>query len=297
MATLEQIQRGVDFIEAHLDDQIRLGDVAAKAGMSQWHFQRVFKALTHETLKTYIRSRRMANALLRLLETDTRIIEIALAAGFESQEAFTRAFQQAFGMTPHRYRKLGQKHQFMRKAQFTHEYLANLNTNPTLTPELKRLPAQTLVGMSTEYYGVGSEKNNIASKIPALWAAFLPHLGDIPAREPGVCYGVIAQTLDEDRLSYMAAAPVAASAEALAVGMNRIGLPAAEYAVFEHRGPVTELDHTVSYAYSTWLLASGHEHSGAPDLEIYGAQYHPTSPASVIYYALPLASDGHSSAC
>ena len=81
------------------------------------------------------------------------------------------------------------------------------------------------------------------------------------------------------------------------VGMNRIGLPAAEYAVFEHRGAVTGLDHTVSYAYSTWLLASGREHSGAPDLEIYGAEYHPTSPASVIYYALPLASDGHSSAC
>src|SRR5687768_16480106 len=113
MATLEQIQRGIDFIEAHLDEQIRLADVAATAGMSQWHFQRVFKALTHETLKTYIRSRRMAGALHGLLETDTRITEIALAAGFESQAAFTRPFQQAFGITPHRCRKLGQKQRFM----------------------------------------------------------------------------------------------------------------------------------------------------------------------------------------
>lgn len=290
MATLEQIQRGVDFIEAHLDEQIRLGDVAAKAGMSQWHFQRVFKALTNETLKTYIRSRRLGSALHRLLETDTRIIEIALAAGFESQEAFTRAFQQAFGITPHRCRKLGQKHQFMQKVQFTPEYLANLNTNLTLTPELKALPAQALIGMSTEYFGVGSEKNNIASKIPELWAAFLPHLADIHARELGVCYGVISQTLDDDRLSYTAAAPVNASVEAPPVGMDLVRLAAAEYAVFEHKGAVTALDHTVSYAYSTWLLASGRQHSGAPDLEIYGAQYHPTSKDSVIYYALPLAS-------
>jgi len=290
MATLEQVQRGVDFVEAHLDEQIRLGDVAAKAGMSQWHFQRVFKALTNETLKTYIRSRRMAIALHQLLETDARIIEIALAAGFESQEAFTRAFQRAFRMTPHRYRKLGQKHQFMRKPEFTREYLENLNANASLSPELKPLGAQTLVGMSTEYYGVGSEKNNIASKIPALWAAFLARLGDVHAREPGVCYGVVAQTLDEDRLRYTAAAPVSAGSSPPAAGMSQLHLPAAEYAVFEHRGPVHGLDHTVSYAYSTWLLASQREHSGAPDLEIYGADYHPTSPESVIYYALPLAS-------
>ena len=289
MATLEQVQRGVDFVEAHLEGPIRLGDVAAKAGMSQWHFQRVFKSLTNETLKTYIRSRRLAMALHQLLETDTRIIEISLAAGFESQEAFTRAFQRAFCMTPHRYRKLGQKHQFMQKPEFTRDYLEQLNTNVTLTPELKPLSAQTLVGLSTEYYDAGSERNNIANKIPALWAAFLPRLDDIQSREPGVCYGVIAQTLHEDRLRYLAAAPVAAGAKP-PTGMSQIQLAAAEYAVFEHRGAVIGLDHTVSYAYSTWLLASRREHNGTPDLEIYGAEYHPTSPDSVIYYALPLAS-------
>lgn len=288
MASLEQIQRGVDFIEAHLDEDIRLGDVAAAAGMSQWHFQRVFKALTHETLKTYIRSRRLAGALYRLLETDTRIIEIALAAGFESQEAFTRAFQKAFRMTPHQYRRLGQKHRFLRKAQFTPDYLAALNENMTMAPELRPLEAKLLVGMSTEYFGTGSEKNNLASKIPALWAEFLPHLEGIPARIVGECFGVIAQTLDEDRLTYTAAAPVDASSAPLPPGMRRMELEPAEYAIFEHRGPVSQLDHTVSYAYSTWLLASGRDHSGAPDLEIYGAEYHPTSAGSVIHYAMPL---------
>lgn len=292
MATLEQIQRGVDFVEEHLDEDIRLGDVAAAAGMSQWHFQRVFKALTNETLKTYIRSRRLAGALCRLLETDTRIIEIALAAGFESQEAFTRAFQKAFGMTPNNYRRLDQKHQFLRKAQFSREYLENLNTNLAMTPEVKSLEAQTLVGMSSEYFGTGSEKNNIAAKIPALWAEFLPHLADIPGRIVGVCYGVIAQTLDEDRLTYTAAAPVyrSTSMPAPAAPMRSVDLAASEYAVFEHRGPVSQLDHTVNYAYSTWLLASGRKHSGGPDLEIYGAEYHPTSADSVIHYALSLRS-------
>lgn len=187
-----------------------------------------------------------------------------------------------------KYRKLGQKHQFLRKAQFTPDYLAALNQHLNLKPELRPLEAKLLVGMSTEYFGTGSEKNNIASKIPALWAEFLPHLDDIPARLFGECFGVIAQTLDDDRLVYTAAAPVETSSAPLPSGMRRMQLPATEYAIFEHRGPVSQLDHTVSYAYSTWLLASGRDHSGAPDLEIYGAEYHPTSPDSVIHYAMPL---------
>ncbi len=53
---LERIQCGVDYIEARLDQEIPLENVAKAAGISHWHFQRMFKALTGETLKSYIRS-------------------------------------------------------------------------------------------------------------------------------------------------------------------------------------------------------------------------------------------------
>jgi len=93
MNTLMQVQKGIDFIEANLDYDLSLQQIALETGISQWHFQRIFKALTNETLKTYIRSRRLANALEKLLTTDQKIIEIAITAGFESQESFTRAFK------------------------------------------------------------------------------------------------------------------------------------------------------------------------------------------------------------
>jgi AraC family transcriptional regulator len=48
---LERIQHGVDYIEARLDEDLSLADVAKAAGVSQWHFQRLFKALSGETLK------------------------------------------------------------------------------------------------------------------------------------------------------------------------------------------------------------------------------------------------------
>ena len=73
MHYLKQVQRGIDFIEEHLDFDIQSAEVARRAGISHWYFQRIFKALTNETLKTYIRSRRMANALNKLSGSDQRI--------------------------------------------------------------------------------------------------------------------------------------------------------------------------------------------------------------------------------
>ena len=99
MNYLKQVQTGIDFIEANLDLDFSLADVATASGISQWHFQRIFKALTNETLKTYIRSRRLAISLDKLLTTNTRIIDIAISAGFDSQESFTRAFKKVFDMS------------------------------------------------------------------------------------------------------------------------------------------------------------------------------------------------------
>ena len=113
MNYLRQVQTGIDYIEGRLDYDITLAEVAKAAGISQWHFQRIFKALTNETLKTYIRSRRLTNSLDKLLGTNTRIIDIALSAGFESQESFTRAFKKTFDITPNEYRKLGAKSLFL----------------------------------------------------------------------------------------------------------------------------------------------------------------------------------------
>lgn len=74
----------------------------------------------------------------------------------------------------------------------------------------------------------------------------------------------------------------------IAEGMESTVVPTAEYAKFTHRGAASKLDSTVNYVYSSWLLSSGKRHTGGPDLEFYGEEYHPTSADSVIYYAIPV---------
>jgi AraC family transcriptional regulator len=284
---LKQVQKGIDYIEANLDFDISLEQVAQEAGISQWHFQRIFKALTNETLKTYIRSRRLANSLDKLLLTQDRIIDIALCAGFESQESFTRAFKKEFGLTPNEYRKLGDKSLFLKKVQFDTEYLKHINQNITLVPEIYTQPKMQFVGLKTNFYSVDSEKNNIAKKLPPLWEAFMSRIDEIENIVPGICYGVIQQTRSKtDQLEYYAAIEVAKVGK-LPPKMVSVEIPSATYAKFTHWGEVKNLDQTVNYIYSSWLIQSGKRHTYSADLEIYGAGYEP-GPNGKIDYAIPI---------
>ena len=288
MKYLDQVQRGVEYIEERLDADLETADVASEAGVSHWHFQRIFKALTHETLKTYIRSRRLAVALDRLLSTERRIVEIALEAGFQSQESFTRVFKEAFGITPAAYRRRGSQHQFVRKPGFDGDYLRHLQADVSLEPELLEQPELLLVGMQTHCFGVGSHKNNIARQLPPLWAAFLEHLHEVPDAVPGQCYGVICPRQEgAEELVYLAG--IAVRGEVMPPpGMQLRRLAGGRYARFTHRGRVERLDQTVNYVYGNWLPRSGLRHGGEADIEFYGAGYHPTAESSVIHYAIPV---------
>jgi AraC family transcriptional regulator len=286
---LERIQRGVDFAETRLDEDVALAEIARAAGLSQWHFQRIFKSLTGETLKAYVRSRRLARALERLLTTELRILDIAMMAGFESQEAFARAFKKAFGLTPMEYRRMKNRNLFPRKLKLDEEMMRHINHNVSLEPEIVRQPAMTLVGCRTQFYGPDSEKNNIGEKLPALWMGFLPRLDEVDSAVPDRAYGVVRQEREDgDQLEYFAAVEVSPLGR-VPSGMEAVHVPAATYAVFEHRGHAHAIDRTVSYAYSTWLIGSGRRHTYGPDLEIYDSRYHPTEESSVFCYAIPIA--------
>jgi len=288
MFYLKRVQRGIDFIEAHLHIEIDANEVAKAAGLSQWHFQRIFKALTNETLKTYIRSRRFAKALDQLLRSQLPILDVALASGFETQASFSRAFKACFHITPNQYRKFGHRAQFVKKLNIDENYIRHLHNNVSLVPDVCVQEPMRMVGMRTQFFGVDSEKNNLGKRLPPLWAAFMSRLGEVQHAVPGTCYGVVnALKPVGEQLEYHAAIAVT-KIESLPSGMVGLDIDSATYARFCHRGFAQEIDHTVSYIYSNWMAASGREHTSGPDLEIYGAGFDPTSASSVMHYAVPV---------
>ena len=86
------------------DEALTLRILSQKFGYSESHFSRNFRRVSGMRLRDYLRFRRLAFALAPLREGRQPIVQIALDAGFSSHEAFTRAFQAAYGITPGQYR-------------------------------------------------------------------------------------------------------------------------------------------------------------------------------------------------
>ncbi len=92
------------FIQEHLEEDLPLDRLARVAHFSPYHFHRVFKALVGEGVHEYVRRLRLEAAAVTLKTTEHPIIQIALGAGYETHEAFTRAFRQMFGVSPSQFR-------------------------------------------------------------------------------------------------------------------------------------------------------------------------------------------------
>ncbi|MEZ6197164.1 MAG: helix-turn-helix domain-containing protein [Planctomycetota bacterium] len=98
---LQRVNRAIDHVRAHLTETIRLADVAAAAGFSEFHFHRVFRSLMGETLNDYVKRIRLDRALsLMLLPDPPSLTRVALASGFGSSSDFSRSFKQRFGVPP-----------------------------------------------------------------------------------------------------------------------------------------------------------------------------------------------------
>lgn len=103
-----RVNRVMDYVQAHLAEDLTLEKLAAVAAFSPFHFHRVFAAITGETLSDFIRRIRLERAASALgLLHDTSVLEIALRYGFSSAATFARAFKAQFGMSATEWRDGG----------------------------------------------------------------------------------------------------------------------------------------------------------------------------------------------
>lgn len=285
-----QLRRALLFIEERLGEDIGFREVAAEAAyVSPWHFHRIFEAVLGLTVTEYIRERRLSVAALRLVETEDRVVDIAMDALYDSQEAFTRAFKRRFGLPPGRYRERGVKASLPSREPYSAMALRAMAGGIDMEPKIERKEAFTLVGLA----GKTSQADN---RIPALWAAFLPRAGEVPLRKGGgASYGVceyvdpLSMSEDTEWTEFVGVEVEEAAAEP-PEGMVRKTLPARRYAVFTHRGGLDTLGATYDYIYKTYIPRSGLALAEAEDFERYDDRFDPGNPAaSEMCIYIPLA--------
>lgn len=266
----ESVTRAIAYIEKHLLEGLTLDEVAAIVGYSPYHFHRIFQSVTHSSVMDYVRRRRLTHAARDLLHTDRRIIEIAIAYRFESQEAFTRAFRRMFTVSPGQFRKQQAKHnaplRMLERPALNEAGLRHLYNGVTHEPRIVSMERMRLIGMKLRGFDPG--------EIGALWSRFKARSAEIQARcDPSpVYYAVIAPEGEQWEMTYTACVEV--SGEGVQPeGMVITVLLARTYAVFSHRGQLDRLQDTYQYIYSSWLPRSGRVRLEAPEFARYDHRY------------------------
>lgn len=100
MNWLERINASIEYIENNLDGEIEYSTIAHVACCSEFHFSRMFSSLTDISLSEYIRRRRLTKAAFDLQVGKEKIVDIALKYGYDSPDAFARAFKKLHGVSP-----------------------------------------------------------------------------------------------------------------------------------------------------------------------------------------------------
>jgi len=100
MELLDKMNRAIEYMESNITNRIDYEKVANEIGYSVHHFQRMFSFITDISMVEYVRRRRMTMSAFELQNSPMKVIDIALKYGYESPEAFARAFQNLHGITP-----------------------------------------------------------------------------------------------------------------------------------------------------------------------------------------------------
>ncbi|MGW6967737.1 AraC family transcriptional regulator [Streptomyces zaomyceticus] len=104
---LERMNQALDHLEASLDQEVDMADVARIAAVSEYHFRRLFSALAGMPLPVYVRRRRMTLAGAEVLAGELTLLDVAVRYGYGSGEAFARAFRSVHGIGPGEARRTG----------------------------------------------------------------------------------------------------------------------------------------------------------------------------------------------
>ncbi|MGF7056808.1 helix-turn-helix domain-containing protein [Brassicibacter mesophilus] len=267
MSYMDALEKAIDYIENHLNHDIDLSIVAKEAGYSLYHFHRVFKWVVGDSIKEYIRKRRITEAAKELAHTNKSIIDIAIKYGYQSREAFSRAFEKVYGRNPSDVRREGLLY-FIREPM-TYDYMMfeYSRRKEGMQPLFRKLPERLVVG---NIYQMRADGSNY-QEIPLLWHKWnkeRPWTQISERKYDNECMGICILS-EGDTFDYMIGYEVK-TADYIPASMTLHRLEPSLYAVFKTIGPITEsVQKAWDYIYTIWLPESNYKHVGTHDIEYY----------------------------
>lgn len=267
----ERVLRVLVHIQKHLDDELSLDDLAAVARFSPFHFHRIFRGMVGESVKEHVRRLRVERAAHLLKFSDEQVVRLALDAGYETHESFTRAFAAMFGVSPSEFRKAHRSVVYPPSPSNIH-FVADGNLESfepqppgvrTMEVRIEKVPASRVafVRHIGPYHEVGATWGRLMS-----WAGMKGMLG--PAtRIFGLCYSDPDVTPPE-KAQYDACLVVGPNVQPEGdIGVQDV--EGGEFAVAVHKGSYQKLGETYGMLCGQWLPTSGRQLGPPPCIERY----------------------------
>ena len=277
------ILKAIDCIEENIYCDIELSQIVKCTGFSQFHFMRIFKSIAGYTVTDYIRRRRLTEAAKVLLNTDMKIIDIAMMHGYNSQEAFSRAFKEMFNVTPNYYRT--NKISYKNLEQLVlNENLLNLKAGGRII-EPKIIERDSFIIAGLEYKG-----RNSNYEIPKMWNRFGGVIEKIPNRiNNRITYGFENYNGGSliDGFRYIAGVEVS-KADNMPESITVQKIEKSRYAVFPIYSVTESIPNSISQIYSVHLPNSGFKIKGDYDFEHYDGNFKSNREDSILYLYIPV---------
>lgn len=255
---LKKLNAAMDYIEAHLEEDFRLEEVAAGVGISDLSFRQLFYALTGMTLQEYVKNRRLSEASGALLR-GCSVTDTAYRYGYQSVDGFTRAFRRWSGLLPSEAARTRQGRTFQRL-----NFIVTVQGGDTMEYRIVEKPAFRFAGVSRrvpmQFEGVNEAIVRLAESITPGQREELRRLRDTAPEE------IVNVSWDSDsgfreergELTHMIG--VLTSQTDIGAGLDSKEMPASLWAVFPCEGafPAVMQD-TMARIYSQWLVTADYE--------------------------------------
>ncbi len=239
-----------DYIEQHLDEALSVEQLSQVAHFSKFHFHRQFSDYCGISVIRYLQLMRLKRASYRLAFGDDRITEIALDAGFENPESFSRAFKNTFGQTPSAFRKQPKWQPWSERYQFPLRDRKKImevkisNFKQTKVAVLEHRGAPALVNDSVKIF-IAWRKNSGLSPVQT-------------SQSFGIVYDN-PDTVEPEKFRFDICGSVTADVPANAQGIVNKIIPEGRCAVVRHLGSHDRLGENIYTLYRDWLPGSGEE--------------------------------------
>lgn len=268
MGWIESIQKAIEYIEDHITDDLSIEQIAKEANASVFHFQRTFSILTNMSIGEYSRKRRLTLAAKELQDSGIKVIDIALKYGYDTPEAFAKAFRKQHGIAP----------SDVRKGNVSLKSYNRLTIQVTLKGvdpmkyKLIEKESFQVAGVKRTYSTANNEQNKL---IPRFWEDV--HADGTNDRLAALTNGEIEGILgvcvagEEEDCSQMIDYWIAASFQGDAPeGLDILNIPASKWAVFEVHGPMpAAMQNAWKQIFSEWFPSHSYRHAGTPEFEYY----------------------------